>query len=115
MAEQSGEGTASGPDAKILEVGLRPRLAIMWRAFLASPQSRVLLMLGGATFVVIGATAYAQIRLNAWNKPFYDALARKDLYAFLHQLLVFLVIAAVLLSLNVAQTWLNQMIKLRLR
>jgi putative ATP-binding cassette transporter len=115
MAEQSGEGTASGPDAKILEVGLRPRLAIMWRAFIASPQSRVLLMLGGSTFVVISATAYAQIRLNAWNKPFYDALARKDLYAFLHQLLVFLVIAAVLLSLNVAQTWLNQMIKLRLR
>src|SRR6202034_4505517 len=47
--------------------------------------------------------------------PFYDALARKNLDAFVEQLLVFLVIAAGLLSLNVAQTWLNQMIKLKLR
>jgi vitamin B12/bleomycin/antimicrobial peptide transport system ATP-binding/permease protein len=115
MAERSGEGAASDQDAKVLGVGLRPLLAMMGRTFLASPQCAVLLMLGGATFVVVGATAYAQIRLNAWNKPFYDALARRDLYAFLHQLLVFLVIAAVLLSLNVAQTWLNQMIKLKLR
>ena len=98
-----------------LEVGLRPLLAMMWRAFRASPQLMELAVLAGATFVVVGATAYGQIRLNAWNQPFYDALAKKDLYAFSRQLLVFLVIAAVLLGLNVAQTWLNQMIKLKLR
>ena len=53
--------------------------------------------------------------MNAWNKPFYDALARKDFDGFLAQLLVFAVIAAGLLSLNVAQIWLNQMMKLKLR
>ena len=115
MAEQSGEGAPSGPYAKTLEVGLKPQLAMMARAFIASRQCAILVILGGATFLVVGATAYGQIRLNAWNKPFYDALAKKDFHQFLAQLLVFLVIAAVLLSLNVAQTWLNQMIKLKLR
>lgn len=91
------------------------RFAMMARAFVASPQSRTLFMLGGAIVVVLIATAYGQIRLNAWNKPFYDALARKDLPGFLQQLLVFLAIAGALLALNVAQIWLNQMIKLKLR
>ena len=88
---------------------------MMVRAFVASAQRTTLFMLGGATVVVVGATAYGQIRLNAWNKPFYDALAHKDFEAFLAQLLVFGVIAAGLLSLNVAQAWLNQMLKLKLR
>ena len=115
MAEQSGTGATSSGDVKTLEVGLRPLLSMMWRAFRASPQCMELVILGGATFAVVGATAYGQIRLNAWNQPFYDALAKKDFYAFLHQLLMFLVIAAGLLGLNVAQTWLNQMIKLKSR
>ena len=46
MAEQSGKGAASGRDAKTLEVGLRPLLAMMGRALLASPQSKVLLVAG---------------------------------------------------------------------
>ena len=31
-------------------------------------------MLGAGLLVVVAATAYMQIRLNAWNRPFYDAL-----------------------------------------
>ncbi len=115
MAKQPGNGRAPGGDTSAIAVGLRPLLAMMGRAFLGSPQIVVLLLLGGATFVVVGATAFGQIRLNAWNKPFYDALARKDLAEFLRQLFVFLGIASGLLALNVAQTWLNQMIKLKLR
>jgi len=53
--------------------------------------------------------------LNAWNQPFYDALERKDIGAFLDQLIVFGVIASILLCLNVAQGWLNQRIKPKLR
>src|SRR5580692_10660657 len=115
MAEQSGGEAASLQDAKSAELGVWPLSAMMGRALLASPQLKVLAMLAAATLFVVGATAYGQIRLNAWNKPFYDALARKNLDGFIDQLLVFLVIAAGLLSLNVAQTWLNQMIKLKLR
>src|SRR4029077_10945979 len=65
--------------------------------------------------VVVGATAFGQIRLNAWNRPFYDALAHKDLDEFLVQLMVFGIIAGGLLILNVAQAWLNQKAKVNLR
>lgn len=65
--------------------------------------------------VVIVLTAGMQVVLNAWNQPFYDAIARKATGEFLHQLMVFFGIAAILLVLNVSQTGLNQMIRLVLR
>jgi putative ATP-binding cassette transporter len=61
---------------------------------------------------VVGASAYAQILLNAWNQPFYDALSRKDVSSFIVQLGVFAELAGVLLVLNVAQAWLNLKSKL---
>ena len=91
------------------------QVSMMWRAFMASPLRNSLLGLGAAIVAVIVATAFGQILLNRWNQPFYDALQRRDLAAFLHQLLVFAEIAGGLLVLNVAQTWLNQMIRLKLR
>jgi putative ATP-binding cassette transporter len=97
------------------EAGLGPQLWMMVQAFWASPQRVKILLLGVALVVVIGTTAFAQIRLNAWNQPFYDAIQRKDLDEFLRQLIVFAVIASVLLCLNVAQTWLREKTKLKLR
>ena len=94
---------------------LTPQMLMMFRAFLASPQRTKLLLLGVALVAVIGATAFGQVRLNAWNQPFYDALAHKDLREFLDQLMVFGVIAGGLLVLNVAQAWLNQTTKVKLR
>ncbi|MGY2997115.1 ABC-type uncharacterized transport system fused permease/ATPase subunit [Mesorhizobium sp. URHB0026] len=64
---------------------------------------------------VIVATSIGQVLLNRWNQPFYDALARRDMAAFLHQLMIFAMIAGGLLVLNIGQTWLNQMIRLKLR
>ena len=87
----------------------------MFLAFLGSPQRTTLLLLGVAIIAVIGATAFGQVRLNAWNQPFYDALAHKDLRGLLDQLMVFGVIAGGLLVLNVAQAWLNQTTKVKLR
>ncbi len=75
---------------------------------------RILLLIAGLV-VVIAATAWYQILLNAWNKPFYDALTHKDLPAFLEQLKVFAELAIVLLALNVGQLWLDQTLKLTLR
>ena len=100
-----------------LAAGLRltPQMLIMFRAFLASPQRTKLLLLGVAIVAVIGTTAFGQVRLNAWNQPFYNALAHKNLREFLDQLMVFGVIAGGLLVLNVAQAWLNQMTKVKLR
>ncbi len=95
--------------------GLVPQLRAMIRSLLASPVGKVLVLLASAIFAVIVATTYAQIRLNSWNKPFYDALARRDFMEFLIQLGVFFIIAGSLLVLNVAQRWLGETLKVKLR
>jgi putative ATP-binding cassette transporter len=95
--------------------GLAPQLGMMIRALWAAPVRNVLFILSGAMIAVIAATAYGQIRLNSWNQPFYDALSHRDFAQFLKQLGVFGVISAALLVLNVAQRWLGEMLKLKLR
>jgi putative ATP-binding cassette transporter len=91
------------------------QLSMMIRALLASPLRNRLFGIGFVIFLVIVATTYAQIRLNRWNQPFYDALARRDLDGFLTQLTVFAVIVGVLLVLNVLQRFLSETMKLWLR
>ena len=65
--------------------------------------------------VAILVTSYGQIILNSWNQPFYDAITRRDLNDFLYQLGVYFVIVGSLLVLDVAQRWLNETTKFRLR
>src|SRR6202522_4169738 len=87
----------------------------MIRAISISPVGRKIVILMVAIVLVIIATAYGQIRLNRWNKPFYDALSRRDFREFLFQLGVFFVIAGCVLALNVLQRWLGEMLQVRLR
>jgi len=100
---------------EIANSGLVPQLGMMVRALWAAPVRNTLFWLSGALFLVIAVTAYGQIRLNNWNQPFYDALSRRDFEQFLVQLGVFGLIAGALLALNVAQRWLGETLKLRLR
>lgn len=103
-----GNGTTSGE-------GLGGQLGDMLTLLRAGRCGNRLLLLIAALVVVIAATAWYQILLNAWNKPFYDALTRKDFAGFLQQLRVFAELAVVLLALNVGQLWLDQTLKLNLR
>jgi vitamin B12/bleomycin/antimicrobial peptide transport system ATP-binding/permease protein len=116
MAEQSKEptGGAENTDTPSLR---RLVSDVVWMSsgFWASRQRNKLLMLAAALVAVVGATAYMQIRLNSWNRPFYNALTNKDMPDFLAQLWVFGEIAGILLVLNVAQMWLNQSSKVVLR
>ena len=109
-SDSRGTAPASSASGRLV-----PQMLILWRALWASPQRTKIVLLGVAIVAVIGATAYGQIMLNAWNRPFYDAIARRDLRGFLVQLMVFGGIAGGLLVLNVAQTWLNQATKVKLR
>ena len=106
------------PNPELIEEGVRG-LVHQLREFLValwlSPGRRSLALLIIGTVFVICATAAAQVGLNAWNRPFYEAIAARNLPAFLDQLLVFAAIAGGLLVLNVAQAWLREMIKLRSR
>jgi vitamin B12/bleomycin/antimicrobial peptide transport system ATP-binding/permease protein len=95
--------------------GLVPQLIAMLRALLGSAVRNTLFLIGGLLMAVIGLTAYAQIRLNDWNQPFYDALSHRNVDGFVRQLGVFGVITAGLLILNVGQRWLNETLKLKLR
>jgi len=104
----------SNPDERA-NSGLVPQLGMMNRALWEAPVRNTLFVLSGALFLVVAVTAYGQIRLNDWNKPFYDALSHRDFAQFLEQLGVFGLIAGALLVLNVAQRWLGETLKLRLR
>ncbi len=115
MNDQPDKAASEGGNAPPEGQDLWTQSMMMVRAFMASPERDKLFLLAGALVVVIGATAYGQIRLNAWNQPFYDALERKNLPAFLDQLVVFAVITSGLLVLNVAQAWLNLRAKVKLR
>ena len=83
----------------------------LWRS---SGRSTFILLTVGIVTVIL-ATNAMQVALNAWNKPFYDAIEQKNVRSFITYLMVFGGIAGVLLALNVAQTWLDQMIKLQSR
>ncbi|ELT48809.1 ABC transporter, partial [Brucella intermedia M86] len=91
------------------------QVSMMVGAFLVSPVRNTLIALGAGIFALVVLIAIGQVAINRWNEPFYDALARRDLQAFFHQLMVFFGIAGALLLLNVSQTWLNQMFKLKMR
>ncbi|UVH59297.1 ABC transporter ATP-binding protein/permease [Variovorax paradoxus] len=84
-------------------------------ALRVSPVAKSLVALMGAIVVVVALTAYGQIELNSWNKPFYDAISRRDLSEFVVQVGVFAIIAGVLLVLNVAQRWLGETLQRKLR
>ncbi len=116
MTDQSAQLADAASDIdEAANAGLVPQLSMMIGALFASPVRNTLLILGSGLVVVILLTAFGQIRLNSWNQPFYDALARRDINDFVVQLGVFAMIAGSLLVLNVFQTWLHQMTKLKLR
>jgi putative ATP-binding cassette transporter len=90
---------------------LRAFLSTLW----SSEGRRSLTLLTIFVLVVICATVIGQVALNAWNKPFYNAIQERNLSAFLYWSLVFVGIAGSLLVLNVAQAWLREMIKVKSR
>jgi vitamin B12/bleomycin/antimicrobial peptide transport system ATP-binding/permease protein len=114
IAEDSAPRT--GPETAVrLDGGFFAQIRGMIAALWTSRQRNTLVLLAFGLIAIVGASAYAQVRLNAWNEPFYDALAHKNLPEFFQQLIVFAELAAILLGLNVAQMWLNQKSKLVLR
>src|SRR6478752_926219 len=86
-----------------VKTGVVHQVGVLLGALRASPVGKTLATLAGGIVVVVAFTAYAQIELNSWNKPFYDAISRRDLRDFVMQLGIFAVIAGVLLVLNIAQ------------
>ncbi len=102
-------------DEPVPRVGVFRQVGELVGALRVSPVAKKLAALLAAIFVVVALTAYGQIELNSWNKPFYDAISRRDLNEFMVQVGVFAMIAGALLVLNVAQRWLSETLQMRLR
>jgi vitamin B12/bleomycin/antimicrobial peptide transport system ATP-binding/permease protein len=115
VKERSTEISGTAAEGEAAHLGLAGQIGLMIRTLFGSPVGKTLMVLVAVIILVVAATAYGQIRLNGWNKPFYDALSRRDLRDFLYQLGVFFLIAGFLLALNVAQRWLVETLELKLR
>jgi vitamin B12/bleomycin/antimicrobial peptide transport system ATP-binding/permease protein len=115
MTAPTAEPTSPEHTGIPIKDSLFTQMSRMRRTFWGARERNRLLLLGASLVAVLAATAYTQIRLNAWNKPFYDSLTRKDWDQFVHQLGVFAILAVILLVLNVAQMWLNLSSKVLLR
>ncbi|HSY94138.1 MAG TPA: SbmA/BacA-like family transporter, partial [Steroidobacteraceae bacterium] len=115
MTEPSTEISGTAPEGEAAHLGLGRQIGLVSRTIFGSRVGRRLYLVLAAIMLVVAGTAYGQIRLNLWNKPFYDALSRRDLRDFLFELGVFVLIAGFLLTLNVVQRWLVETLELKLR
>jgi putative ATP-binding cassette transporter len=85
------------------------------RALNASSHRNKLAVMASALMVVILINTFGQIKLNAWFGSFYDTLVKRSIGLLANEVLTFLIIVGGLLCLVVAQTWLQETIKVRLR
>src|SRR5262249_32986486 len=95
--------------------GVASEALALGRSLWRSRYRRRIGLLASGIAAVLGANMIGQIRLNQWQGAFFDVLAKRDVVALGGQLLVFLAIISVLLSLVVGQTWMQEMLKVRLR
>jgi putative ATP-binding cassette transporter len=115
VAKRAKKTLGADSESDTTHLGLVNQVATLTRAIYASPAGKSLAIIITALVIVVMVTAYGQIRLNQWNKPFFDAMSRRDLRDFLYELGVFFLIAGFLLVLNVGQRWLVETLELRLR
>ncbi|HET9395653.1 MAG TPA: SbmA/BacA-like family transporter, partial [Nitrospiraceae bacterium] len=104
-----------GQSAPIAGESTLGQMRELLRLLRQAPEQQALLWLSGSIVAVIILNAVAQLRLNAWQGTFYDAIAQRDLSLFYWNLGVFAIIASLLLVLGVAQTWLHENLKVKLR
>jgi putative ATP-binding cassette transporter len=95
--------------------GVLQQLGALLRALATSPHRYRVGLLAAGIVIAIAANMVGQVRLNTWKGDFYDALEQQHLAMFIDQLGVFLIIVAILLTLVVAETWLREMLEVRLR
>ena len=114
MTEHSKENS-SASEGEAAHLGFARQIGLLSRTIFGSPVGKTLVVLMMSILLVVAGTAYGQIQLNGWNKPFYDAMSRRDLRDFLYQLSVFFAIAGFLLTLNVIQRWLVETLELKMR
>jgi vitamin B12/bleomycin/antimicrobial peptide transport system ATP-binding/permease protein len=98
--------------------GIASTIATIWR--LAIPYFRSedrwpgLGLLSAVIAIELGIVAI-NVLINQWNARFYNALQDREWTAFLHELLIFCVLAGLYIVVGVYQTYLNQWLRIRWR
>ena len=90
-------------------------LTDLWNGIGNTSSKRHFLLFITSVIVIIAANTYGQIKLNVWQGDFYDAIGKRDIPAFVQQLEIFGLIVSGLLVLIIAQTWVNERIKIIIR
>jgi putative ATP-binding cassette transporter len=104
-------GAASGPQPS----GFFRRFVRLAGPFFSSEQKwRVRLLAAGVIALALLQIA-VQIRLNLWNKDFFNALEAKDWPAFIDTMWLFAVLAGASMGIAVYQVYLKQLLQLRWR
>ena len=88
------------------------RLARVW---LTAPDRGNARWLIALLLLLTAAQVGVQIRMNLWNRDFFNALENRDGAAFNWQILIFLGLAALSMSVAVYQLYVKQLIQLRWR
>jgi vitamin B12/bleomycin/antimicrobial peptide transport system ATP-binding/permease protein len=105
----------AGQSARANDESTQAQALELLKLLQAAPAKRQLIAFAAFIVAVIIFNAIAQLRLNSWQGTFYDAISQRNLPSFYWNLGLFAVIAGVLLILGVAQTWLHENLKVKLR
>src|SRR5262245_62713490 len=96
----------------------RPFLRAAWRLVLpywrSEDRHAALSLLAAIVGLNLGAV-YVLVRLNAWNRAFYDALQQRDYTAFTHELGSFCLLAGAFIVTAVYRQYLTQTLEMRWR
>jgi len=105
-------------DRLLEERGPERAVSAFWqltRRWLTAPdRGNARLLLVGVVALTIAQVAI-QIRFNLWNRDFFNALENRDGAGFQRQIIVFLVLAALSMSVAVYHLYVKQLLKLRWR
>jgi vitamin B12/bleomycin/antimicrobial peptide transport system ATP-binding/permease protein len=98
--------------------GIASTISIIWRLsipyFRSGDRWPGLGLLSAVIAIELGIVAI-NVLINQWNARFYNALQDRDWAAFIHELLVFCVLAGIFIVVGVYQTYLNQWLRIRWR
>jgi vitamin B12/bleomycin/antimicrobial peptide transport system ATP-binding/permease protein len=98
--------------------GIASKIGTIWRLsipyFRSEDRWPGLGLLSAVIAIELGIVAI-NVLINQWNARFYNALQDRDWTAFLHELLIFCVLAGLYIVVGVYQTYLNQWLRIRWR
>lgn len=110
VAQRRGGGSTAVPRRSLLR-----RFARLAGGYFTSTDWRSAWAMAAALLVLTGLQIVVQVRLNFWNRDFFDALEARDTAAFSREIMLFLGLAIAGMTTAVLQLYARQTLQLRWR